>query len=66
MQMIPSFKSVSAPTFKDTGVRTEVEVTEGQTATLECPAEGDDFEIVWRRQGKKIEVIFRQRKSNEK
>ncbi|PAV72711.1 hypothetical protein WR25_18698 isoform C [Diploscapter pachys] len=48
-------KSVSAPTFKDTGVRTEVEVTEGQTATLECPAEGDDFEIVWRRQGKKIE-----------
>ncbi|VDM79574.1 unnamed protein product, partial [Strongylus vulgaris] len=48
-------QSVAPPTIKDAGDRTIVEVTEGQTAMLQCPVVGGDVDITWRRQGRTIE-----------
>ncbi|KAK6759923.1 hypothetical protein RB195_021467 [Necator americanus] len=49
-------QSVAPPTIKDAGDRTIVEVTEGQTAILQCPVVGGDVDITWRRQGRTIEA----------
>uniref|UniRef100_A0A1I7X4B3 Immunoglobulin I-set domain protein n=1 Tax=Heterorhabditis bacteriophora TaxID=37862 RepID=A0A1I7X4B3_HETBA len=54
-------KSVSPPKISDTGDRTLIEVTEGQTATLQCPVDAGGVDIEWRRQGRTIDasdVIF--------
>lgn len=49
-------QSVAPPEISMGEDKTIVEVMEGQSVTLDCPVAGNDFDMEWRRQGRKIDV----------